>query len=58
MPIHCAAMQGRIDIIETLFNFDHDYAIEAALSQESQQPASPAYLAIINDFKDCAVWYR
>jgi hypothetical protein len=50
--------KGRIDIIEALLNFDHDYSIEASLAQESHTPASPTYLALINDFKDCALWYN
>ena len=36
MPIHCAAMQGRVDAIQTLLFFDTEGKIKMALDSEAQ----------------------
>jgi hypothetical protein len=57
MPIHCAAMQGRVDAIETLLKHDQRGLVSEALLNEGMTPASLPHLALVNDFLDCAVWY-
>jgi hypothetical protein len=57
MPIHCAAMQGRDDVIKLLVTHDTDGEIKAALEEEKlSTPPSLVHLAIANDFLDCATW--
>mgnify|MGYP001793811848 CR=1 FL=1 len=36
MPVHCAAMQGRVDAIQALLFFDTDEKIRMALDCEDQ----------------------
>jgi ankyrin repeat protein len=57
MPIHCAAMQGRVDVIEKLMDYDHEFLMEKKLNDESScTQFSPVYLALCNDFLDCSMW--
>eukprot|EP00795_Rhopilema_esculentum_P016619 gene16619-8048_t len=56
MPIHCCAMQGRIDGIQALLAADSDGAIRLALEDETELPPSLVHLAIANDHLDTACW--
>ena len=57
LPIHCSAMQGRVDIIEILLAFDKEKSIMASLkAEEGKKPPSIVHLALANDFIPCAQW--
>ncbi|XP_074660681.1 uncharacterized protein LOC141913126 [Tubulanus polymorphus] len=57
MPIHCAAMQGRTDVIQLLQEFDINKEILKSLNEENaRNPPSLVMLAVSNDFIDCAEW--
>lgn len=57
MPIHCCAMQGRIDAINALMFFDTEGSIKTSLEMENMVvPPSLAHLAIANDHLECAEW--
>ena len=57
MPIHCCAMQGRIDAIEMLLEADKSESILQELKEEiGTKPPSVVHLAIANDCIDCAEW--
>ena len=57
MPIHCAAMQGRVDVILQLTNADKDRQISKALTAEQgSKPPSVVHLAVANDCTTCAEW--
>ena len=57
LPIHCAAMQGRIDIIHLLLQNDRDGDIRSALATElTRSPPSLPHLSLANDFIECAQW--
>ncbi|EDV28638.1 uncharacterized protein TRIADDRAFT_51756 [Trichoplax adhaerens] len=57
LPVHCAAMQGRIDALQLLFQYDKvKGAIKKSLKQEDEKIPSLVYLAIANDFLKCAKW--
>jgi ankyrin repeat protein len=65
-PLHCAAMQGRIDVIEHLLAADVENLLRKADAPPSMKlrqmkrvkdtPPSSIYLAVVNDFVDCAIW--
>lgn len=57
LPIHCCAMQGRIDVMKMMMAHDQNDNIATALNKEnSKKPPSLLHLAIANDFIDCAEW--
>ncbi|KAI0208355.1 hypothetical protein LSAT2_006969 [Lamellibrachia satsuma] len=57
MPIHCAAMQGRTDLISLLLKSDSEGAIRRALAEESSKaPPSVVYLAVSSEGLLCAEW--
>lgn len=59
MPIHCCAMQGRINALEVLLNYDqeNDNEIRKALEKEDvTSPPSLVHLAVANDHLQCAKW--
>jgi hypothetical protein len=57
LPIHLAASQGRIDVIELLLKRDLDNNVLISLNNDPNQTAfSFAYQAIINDQLNCAQW--
>ena len=57
MPIHCCAMQGRIDVIHALLKSDEHGEIRKELaSEKSKSPPSLVHLAVANDFVDCGQW--
>jgi len=59
MPIHCCAMQGRIDALELMLQYDakHGDEIRQALKAEDfKSPPSLIYLAVANDHLDTARW--
>ena len=59
MPLHCCAMQGRIDVIEQLLSLDKEGLILAALNSETKKtPPSVVNLAVANDYVNCAGWLR
>eukprot|EP00112_Aurelia_sp_Birch-Aquarium-sp1_P023664 Seg712.1 transcript_id=Seg712.1/GoldUCD/mRNA.D3Y31 product=Ankyrin-1 protein_id=Seg712.1/GoldUCD/D3Y31 len=57
MPIHCCAMQGRIDGIQTLLDADTDNHIRQKLEKENELPPSLAHLAVANDHFETAHWF-
>ncbi|XP_061182605.1 uncharacterized protein LOC133190936 [Saccostrea echinata] len=58
LPIHCCAMQGRIDVMRMMMRYDHDgFMAKAIAGEESNKPPpSLLNLAIANDFTECAQW--
>ena len=57
LPIHMAAVQGRIDVIELLLKKDSDAVVLLALNKDSSQiPLSVPYVALMNDQINCASW--
>lgn len=57
MPVHCCAMQGRIDAINALVFFDTEGKIRMSLEMEDETtPPSLPHLAIANDHLECAAW--
>ncbi|XP_048588484.1 uncharacterized protein LOC116619849 isoform X3 [Nematostella vectensis] len=57
MPIHCCAMQGRVDSIQALLLFDSDGHIRRSLDMEDEcSPPSLLHLAAANDHLECAEW--
>ncbi|KAK6482400.1 hypothetical protein HHUSO_G15403 [Huso huso] len=57
LAIHCAAMQGRIDVIELLLQCDSDGQMQRKI-QRATETNSPSllYLAVANDHLKCAEW--
>ncbi|MGH0135074.1 UNVERIFIED_CONTAM: hypothetical protein FKN15_056997 [Acipenser sinensis] len=57
LAIHCAAMQGRIDVIELLLQCDSDGQMQRKI-QRAMETNSPSllYLAVANDHLKCAEW--
>lgn len=56
MPIHCAAMQGRQDVIEFLLDSEEE-EIRAEIEKEGKRnPPSLPYLAVAGDHLNCAKW--
>ncbi|XP_067933694.1 uncharacterized protein [Watersipora subatra] len=58
LPIHCCAMQGRIDGIEMLLKYGNDEIRESLASQDNSSPPSLIYLAISSDHLECAKWLQ
>nr|XP_006813042.1 PREDICTED: ankyrin-3-like [Saccoglossus kowalevskii] len=57
LAAHCCAMQGRVDALEILLEFDKNAEIPQALDKEDpKSPPSLIHLAIANDFLDCSQW--
>ncbi|CAF0764926.1 unnamed protein product [Brachionus calyciflorus] len=58
MPIHMAAIQGRLDVIKILFEKDTDKSMIVLLNKEQQisSLSSPIYIALINNQIECAEW--
>ncbi|CAC5404439.1 unnamed protein product [Mytilus coruscus] len=57
LPIHCCAMQGRIDVMKMLIRNDQEgLMIKAINAEEEQNPPSLPHLAVANDFIDSAKW--
>ncbi|CAK8680159.1 unnamed protein product [Clavelina lepadiformis] len=56
MPVHCAAMQGRKDVIELLMK-DTDDLIKSEVEKEAKDsPPSLPYLAVAANYVNCAKW--
>ena len=57
LPIHCAAMQGRVDVMQLLLRFDTEDKMTKTLNMEEERhPPSLLHLALANDFVNCAHW--
>ncbi|CAG2255852.1 unnamed protein product [Mytilus edulis] len=57
LPIHCCAMQGRIDVMKMLIRNDQEgLMIKTINAEEDQNPPSLPHLAVANDFIDSAKW--
>jgi hypothetical protein len=57
LPIHMAAMQGRIDVIKLLLKQEPENSVMLALNKDSSQiPLSFPYVALVNDQLECASW--
>jgi len=56
LPIHCCAMQGRVDAIQVLLDADSDKSMRQELNTEKDLPPSLAHLAIANDHLETACW--
>ena len=55
--IHCAAMQGRVDVISLLQQADTEGLLSRALAEEEgTMPPSVVHLAVANDCAMCAEW--
>ena len=48
MPIHCCAMQGRMDAIQALLFFDTEESIKRNLEMESEVLKNDNYLAFFS----------
>ena len=61
MPIHCCAMQGRIDAIQALLFFDTEESIKRNLEMENEvlSKTVPELTEIlnINSFSSNAYWF-
>jgi hypothetical protein len=59
MPIHLAAIQGRVDVIKLLLKKDHEKLIIKHLIDHNSDdhPDSPIYLSLSNSHLGCALWY-
>jgi len=56
MPVHCAAMQGRCDVIEMILA-EHGDLIRSEISKESsEQPPSLPYLSFASNHVNSAKW--
>ncbi|XP_032894096.1 uncharacterized protein LOC116984113 [Amblyraja radiata] len=56
LPIHCAAIQGRIDVIELLLQFDVEEQTRAKLM--TAKAPSVLYLSVASDHIECAEWLK
>ena len=56
MPIHCCAMQGRIDAIQALLFFDTEESIKRNLEMENEvlSKAVPELTEVLNSFSSNA----
>ncbi|XP_048405148.1 uncharacterized protein LOC125460951 isoform X2 [Stegostoma tigrinum] len=54
LPIHCAAMQGRIDVIELLQKFDSEEQMASKLMKGSAP--SLLYISLANNHIECTRW--
>ena len=59
MPIHCCAMQGRIDAIQALLFFDTEESIKRNLEMENEvlSKTVPELTEILNSFSSNAYWF-
>lgn len=55
MPIHCASMQGRQDVIQLLLDTDEG-SLRTQIGKEEKGPPSLPYLAVAGDHLGCAKW--
>ena len=51
MPIHCCAMQGRIDAIQALLFFDTEESIKRSLEMENEVLDKNALMYLLNGLK-------
>ncbi|XP_005996067.1 putative ankyrin repeat protein RF_0381 [Latimeria chalumnae] len=58
LPIHCAAIQGRIDVIQLLLQSDSDGEMEKRTMEDRANGNTPSmlYLALMNSHLKCAKW--
>ncbi|CAL1541164.1 unnamed protein product [Lymnaea stagnalis] len=57
LPIHCCIMQGRVDAAAVLLGSDKDQTILKNCHEETtDSPPSLLYLAVANNFLNCAQW--
>ena len=56
MPIHCCAMQGRVDAIKLLLKYGEQEIRQALLEEQNSTPPSLIHLAIASDHLLCAKW--
>ncbi|CAH1786443.1 unnamed protein product [Owenia fusiformis] len=57
MPIHCAAMQGRIDLIKSMMKSHKcDQMMECLNSEDAKSPPSLVHLAVANGYLEAADW--
>ncbi len=56
LPIHLAALMGRLDVLEVLHLSDKNNKIIRIIENESDEEStnSPTYLALVNDHLACA----
>ncbi|XP_051886670.1 serine/threonine-protein phosphatase 6 regulatory ankyrin repeat subunit A-like [Pristis pectinata] len=54
LPIHCAAMQGRIDVIQLLLQFDTEEQMISKLMMA--KAPSVLYLSVASNHIECAQW--
>ena len=53
MPVHCCAMQGRVDAMQALLFFDTEGSIRQNLAMESQVSIISSISVISNTLIDC-----
>ncbi|XP_069486198.1 serine/threonine-protein phosphatase 6 regulatory ankyrin repeat subunit C-like [Ambystoma mexicanum] len=56
LPIHCAVMQGRMDVIQALLDFDAQTRNLIIKKTENTKSPSLLYLAVVNSQLECANW--
>ncbi|KAJ8299500.1 hypothetical protein KUTeg_023560 [Tegillarca granosa] len=57
LPIHCCAMQGRVDVMRLMMRHDTDAGMPKSINlEEDKKPPSLLHLSIANDFMECADW--
>ncbi len=59
LPIHLAAMQGRVEVIKLLLKKDVEKQMVYYLSNKSHsdnQTDSLVYLSMLNNHLECAFW--
>ncbi|XP_078511268.1 transient receptor potential cation channel subfamily A member 1-like [Lissotriton helveticus] len=56
LPIHCSAMQGRIDVIQALMDFDAHPTSNTVEIADKRDTPSLLYLSVANSHLKCANW--
>ncbi|KAJ1164285.1 hypothetical protein NDU88_004730 [Pleurodeles waltl] len=56
LPIHCSAIQGRIDIIQALMDFDTHPRNKITEISDKRDTPSLLYLSVANNQLKCANW--
>lgn len=57
LPIHCCAMQGRVDLIQILMEAEGgDEMLKSLADEEDRNPPSLPHLALANDYLNAAEW--